>query len=329
MIEDQNKFNTNYNTDGKRLTSTFQPPPRPGQAQPPPAQPTIPSGKGGQTPWNSTRSARDWLKPNDAADTAETPNAPEKKQTPGAKKESENAGQRRANRPRLKAPNIAMPNLHFKLPKLHFKLPKLAKPAGRQRKPDQRRPASAPQPQRTPSQSSARQPRKSKQPKVISATISGLIAAAIVLLAEVGLWGSYCYSHTLPGDTNVNASTFMYCFALFAGNFWAGAVVRRRSLKPSLIICGVFLLLSLLISLHLFSWREIKIKLLLLKIVLTAAAAAAGFILSLVPYLINKAIKKEKQAQEQRRQRQLERRQLQQQQQELERELARRTRGRF
>ena len=179
----------------------------------------------------------------------------------------------------------------IKLPRLQLKLPRPAKPAAKTQRPAEKPPTRPP---------GVRRPS-----------------------------GSYCYSHTLPGDTNVKASTFMYCFALFAGNFWAGAVVRRRSLKPGLIICGVFLALSLIISLNLFSWREIKIKMFLLKIVLTAAAAAAGFILSLVPYLINKAIKKERQEQAQRRQRQLERRQLQQQQQELEREIARRTRGRF
>ena len=173
------------------------------------------------------------------------------------------------------------------------------------------------------------QPGKAKQPKVVTATISGLIFAAIVLLAETGIWGFYCYSRTLPGDTNVQASTFMYCLAVFAGSFWAAAVVKRRSLKPSLFICGVFLGLSLLISLHLFSWQEIKLKMLLLKILLTFAAAAGGFVLSLVPYLINKSIKKKRQAQEQRRQRQLEHRQMMQQQRELEQELARRARNNF
>ncbi len=315
MIDDQNKINTNYNTGGTRLTSTFQPPPRPGQPQPQPQQPNIPSGKGGQTPWNSTRSARDWL--NNQGETPDATNAPQEPATPESSRPHQTNDKRRTARPRLKMPQVTMPQLHFKLPKLTRR----SRPTGSHRPEPPTRRSASPTP--------ARQSQKSKQPKIISATISGLIAAAIVLLAEVGLWGSYCYSHTLPGDTNVQASTFMYCFALFAGNFWAGAVVRRRSLKPSLIICGIFLLLSLIISLNLFSWREIKIKMFLLKIVLTAAAAAAGFILSLVPYLINKAIKKEKQAQEQRRQRQLERRQLQQQQQELERELARRTRGRF
>ncbi len=68
---------------------------------------------------------------------------------------------------------------------------------------------------------------------------------------------------------------------------------------------------------------------LLLKILLTFAAAAGGFVLSLVPYLINKSIKKKRQAQEQRRQRQLEHRQMMQQQRELEQELARRARNNF
>ena len=228
-----------------------------------------------------------------------------------------NGGEMPARRPVSRRPRSSRPRERSGRPPQRFHLPKLQLPQfGKKRSASKTRQAAA-------------QPGKAKQPKVVTATISGLIFAAIVLLAETGIWGFYCYSRTLPGDTNVQASTFMYCLAVFAGSFWAAAVVKRRSLKPSLFICGVFLGLSLLISLHLFSWQEIKIKMLLLKILLTFAAAAGGFVLSLVPYLINKSIKKKRQAQEQRRQRQLEHRQMMQQQRELEQELARRARNNF
>ena len=226
----------------------------------------------------------------------------------------------RSSRPRERSgrrPRSSRPRERSGRPPQRFHLPKLQLPQfGKKRSASKARQAAA-------------QSGKAKQPKVVAATISGLVFAAIVLLAETGIWGFYCYSRTLPGDTNVQASTFMYCLAVFAGSFWAAAVVKRRSLKPSLFICGVFLGLSLLISLHLFSWQEIKLKMLLLKILLTFAAAAAGFVLSLVPYLINKTKKKKRQAQEQRRQRQLEHRQMMQQQRELEQELARRARNNF
>lgn len=228
-----------------------------------------------------------------------------------------NGGEMPARRPVSRRPRSSRPRERSGRPPQRFHLPKLQLPQfGKKRSASKTRQAAA-------------QPGKAKQPKVVIATISGLIFAAIVLLAETGIWGFYCYSRTLPGDTNVQASTFMYCLAVFAGSFWAAAVVKRRSLKPSLFICGVFLGLSLLISLHLFSWQEIKLKMLLLKILLTFAAAAGGFVLSLVPYLINKSIKKKRQAQEQRRQRQLEHRQMMQQQRELEQELARRARNNF
>ena len=228
-----------------------------------------------------------------------------------------NGGEMPARRPVSRRPRSSRPRERSGRPPQRFHLPKLQLPQfGKKRSASKTRQAAA-------------QPGKAKQPKVVTATISGLIFAAIVLLAETGIWGFYCYSRTLPGDTNVQASTFMYCLAVFAGSFWAAAVVKRRSLKPSLFICGVFLGLSLLISLHLFSWQEIKLKMLLLKILLTFAAAAGGFVLSLVPYLINKSIKKKRQSQEQRRQRQLEHRQMMQQQRELEQELARRARNNF
>lgn len=327
-----NYSSNNYNTTNEQMTSTSNQFSQSAQ----PAK-TIPSGKGGQTPWNSTRSARDWL---DSPSPAEAVESAAKKEQP------------------LRPPQ--MPKLP-KLPKLPSiasiasiaSLPKPANPTAKEQpaetppppvrpkradrqvqfNPDEP-PAStasirtnqAAKPKKAAKPAANTKARKAKQPKVIAATISGLLVAAIVLLAECGLWGFYCYSHNIPGDTNVNASTFMYCLAVFAGNFWAGAMVRRRTLKPSLIICGVFLLASLVISLNLFSWREIKIKMFLLKILLTLAAATLGFILSLAPYLVNKALKRRRQEQQQLRQRQLERRQMQQQQYELERELAKRRR---
>lgn len=228
-----------------------------------------------------------------------------------------NGGEMPARRPVSRRQRSSRPRERSSRSPQRFRLPKLQLPQFGKKQPANK------------ARQAAAQPGKAKQPKVVTATISGLIFAAIVLLAETGIWGFYCYSRTLPGDTNVQASTFMYCLAVFAGSFWAAAVVKRRSLKPSLFICGVFLGLSLLISLHLFSWQEIKLKMLLLKILLTFAAAAGGFVLSLVPYLINKSIKKKRQAQEQRRQRQLEHRQMMQQQRELEQELARRARNNF
>lgn len=138
-----------------------------------------------------------------------------------------------------------------------------------------------------------RRPRKKRTP-TFAACISGLICAALVLLTEVGIWGLYCYSRGLPGDTNANASTFMYCFAVFAGCFWAGAVVKRRSLKPVLLLCGVFMGTSLLVSLRLFSLKEFKFSMILLKTLFTAISAILGFVLSLAPYLINKWIKRQR-----------------------------------
>ena len=243
-----------------------------------------------------------------------------------------NGGEMPARRPVSRRPRSSRPRERSGRPPQRFHLPKLQLPQfGKKRSASKTRqlPQFGKKRSASKTRQAAAQPGKAKQPKVVTATIPGLIFAAIVLLAETGIWGFYCYSRTLPGDTNVQASTFMYCLAVFAGSFWAAAVVKRRSLKPSLFICGVFLGLSLLISLHLFSWQEIKLKMLLLKILLTFAAAAGGFVLSLVPYLINKSIKKKRQAQEQRRQRQLEHRQMMQQQRELEQELARRARNNF
>lgn len=143
---------------------------------------------------------------------------------------------------------------------------------------EQRRPAPPPK-------------RRRKRPPVILAAITGLLLSAIVLLAATGLYGAYCYSQNLPGDTNARASTAMYCLAVFVGCFWASAMVKRQSLKPILFIGGVYMLLSLAISWHMFTLADFKITMILLKILLTAAAAALGYLLSLIPYLINKALK--------------------------------------
>ena len=154
-----------------------------------------------------------------------------------------NGGEMPARRPVSRRPRSSRPRERSGRPPQRFHLPKLQLPQfGKKRSASKTRQAAA-------------QPGKAKQPKVVTATISGLIFAAIVLLAETGIWGFYCYSRTLPGDTNVQASTFMYFPAVFAGSFWSAAVVKRRSLTPSLFICGVCLGLSLLISLHLFSWQ--------------------------------------------------------------------------
>lgn len=142
---------------------------------------------------------------------------------------------------------------------------------------------------------------KPKRPPVIIAIISGLLVSAIILLAATGLYGTYCFSRGLPGDVNVYASTAMYCLAVFCGSFWAGAVVKRQSLVPVYVIGGAYLVTSIAVSLHLFGLAEFKFTMLLFKIVLTAAAALLGFALSLIPYLINRAIKRQRQKERERR----------------------------
>lgn len=144
-------------------------------------------------------------------------------------------------------------------------------------------------------------PKRPKRPPVIIAIISGLLVSAIILLAATGLYGTYCFSRGLPGDVNVYASTAMYCLAVFCGSFWAGAVVKRQSLVPVCVIGGAYLLTSIAVSMHLFGLSEFKFTMLLFKIVLTAASALLGFALSLIPYLINRAIKRQQQKERERR----------------------------
>lgn len=142
---------------------------------------------------------------------------------------------------------------------------------------------------------------KPKRPPVIVAIISGLFVSAVILLAATGLYGTYCFSRGLPGDVNVYASTAMYCLAVFCGSFWAGAVVKRQSLMPVYVIAGAYLATSIAVSLHLFELSEFKFTMLLLKIILTAGSALLGFVLSLIPYLINRAIKSQRQKEHERR----------------------------
>ncbi len=142
---------------------------------------------------------------------------------------------------------------------------------------------------------------KPKRPPVIIASVTGLLVSAVILLAATGLYGAYCFSRGLPGDVNVYASTAMYCLAVFCGSFWAGAVVKRQSLVPLYVIGAVYLITSVAVSLHLFELSEFKFTMLLFKIVLTAGAALLGFVLSLIPYLINRAIKRRRQKERERR----------------------------
>lgn len=166
------------------------------------------------------------------------------------------------------------------------------------------RPLPRPEPPQEPPKKARRTAKKSgkpKRPPVIIASITGLLASAIILLAATGLYGAYCFSRGLPGDVNVYASTAMYCLSVFCGSFWAGAVVKRQSLAPVCVIGGTYMVISIAVSLHLFGLAEFKFTMILFKIVLTAAAALLGFALSLIPYLINRAIKRKRQKERERR----------------------------
>ena len=135
---------------------------------------------------------------------------------------------------------------------------------------------------------------KNKRPPVFLATFTGLLLSAVVLLAATGLYGAYCYSQGLPGDTNVRASTLMYSLAVFFGCFWASAMVKRQSLKPLFFIGSIYIILSLVISYQLLDLADFKPMMILLKVLLTAGAALLGYFLSLIPYLINKRKKNRK-----------------------------------
>lgn len=130
-----------------------------------------------------------------------------------------------------------------------------------------------------------------KRPPIITATVTGLLLSAIVLLAATGLYGAYCYAHGTYGDVNVTASTALYALAVFVGCFWASAVVKRRSKLPPIIIGAVYILISLVISARLFELADFKLLMVFQKILFTAVAGFAGYALSLIPYLINRAIK--------------------------------------
>lgn len=124
--------------------------------------------------------------------------------------------------------------------------------------------------------------------RVVLAAVSGLICSLIVLLTCAGQYGMWCYSQGLPGDMNVKASVAMYCLAAMCGGLWAGAVVRRRSLVPPVVIALVFMVLSVVVSLQLFEAGAIKPGLICIKVILTAAAVFGGFWLSVLPYLLRR-----------------------------------------
>lgn len=130
-----------------------------------------------------------------------------------------------------------------------------------------------------------------KRPPIITATVTGLLLSAIVLLAATGLYGAYCYAHGTYGDVNVTASTALYALAVFVGCFWAAAVVKRRSKLPPIIIGVVYIVISLVISARLFELADFKLLMIVQKILFTAVAGFAGYALSLIPYLINRAFK--------------------------------------
>ncbi len=124
--------------------------------------------------------------------------------------------------------------------------------------------------------------------RVVLAAVSGLICSAIVLLTCSGLYGMWCFSKGLPGDINVQVSTAMYCLAALCGGLWAGAVVRRRSVAPAVIIAAVFMVLSIAVSLQLFEPAAVKPGMVVFKLLLTVAAVFAGFGLSVLPYLLRR-----------------------------------------
>lgn len=148
-------------------------------------------------------------------------------------------------------------------------------------------------PRKTTRRGSRKSPKKqrAKRTPVFTATLSGLLFSALFLLAAIGLYGAYCFSQGLPGDTNVKASTAIYCLSVFVGGFWASAVVKRKSVAPLIIIGCVYMLLSLLISWRLFEPASFKFIMIFEKILLTAIALIFSYLFSLIPYLINKAFK--------------------------------------
>lgn len=133
--------------------------------------------------------------------------------------------------------------------------------------------------------------RRVKRPPVITATVTGLVLSAVVLLAATGLYGAYCFSRGTHGDVSVTASAAMYALAVFVGCLWSSAMVKRQSYAPPIIIGAAYLTVSLIISARLFGVADFKILMILEKLLLTAIAGFAGYALSLIPYLLNKATK--------------------------------------
>lgn len=134
--------------------------------------------------------------------------------------------------------------------------------------------------------------RRVKRPPVITATVTGLLLSAVVLLAVTGLYGAYCYAQGTHGDASVKASTAIYALAVFAGCFWSAAVVRRQSKLPPIIIGAVYVIVSLVISAQIFTLADFKLLMICQKILITAVAGAAGYVLSLIPYLLGRATKR-------------------------------------
>ena len=124
--------------------------------------------------------------------------------------------------------------------------------------------------------------------RVVLAAVSGMICSLIVLLTCSGLYGMWCYSHGLPGDINVKASVSMYCLAALIGGLWAGAVVRRRSVIPAVLIALVFMVMSIVVSLQLFEASAVKPGMIVIKLLLTVGAVFGGYVLSALPYLLRR-----------------------------------------
>lgn len=133
--------------------------------------------------------------------------------------------------------------------------------------------------------------RRLKRPPIITATITGLLLSVIVLLATTGLYGAYCYAHGTHGDSSVTASIAMYMLAVFCGCFWSAAVVKRRSTLPPIIIGSVYLICSVVISAQMFTVADFKFLMIIQKLIFTGLAGFAGYVLSIVPYLLNKALR--------------------------------------
>ncbi len=145
----------------------------------------------------------------------------------------------------------------------------------------------------------AKKPKRRRTP-VFLATLTGLLWSVVILLALTGLYGFYCYSRGFHGDGNVRVSTAIYCLSVMMGSFWAGAVVKRRSWQPCLIISVIYMLLSLIISLRLFELGDFRLKYIVMKLFMTAFASLLGFVFSLIPYLIGKSLKKQRKQQAER-----------------------------